>query len=1433
MLLFALLACTEPPPSHGEADPPAVELRPLVDRDGVVIVDLLPPDGGAPVRLTGRVGEPLEVHVPPGRWGVHAWLDLDGDAAWDGIWAEGEPAARFGVQLPRGPLDVPLRAGVPAPRLADHPEWVALHDLAWSLLAERVAAGTPANGFAARYLDEGASPQISQWDSVFMTLFARYGADAFPVMETLDNFYGVQRPDGYIGRVLDEDDGAMASPVDPSDPMINPPLFGWSERSWVALTGDTSRLRRVVPALDAYHGWLDAHVRTGVGLYYTSLLGSGMDNAPREAAYDGWVDITAQQALGRAELAALADLAGLDGAPSRAEHARICADVHDRMFADGWFRDLGPDGAPLPDKTLAGVWPLLAGCADPGQAADAARWLADPAAFWRPHVFPSTSADSPAFEPDGHAWRGGVWGPTSYATLRALRHLGYGALASAAADNHLLNLAAVADRFTPGPGELAPDAPGDGLGALWELYAPDARRPGTRGDGTFLGRDDAVGGSGLGPIAVLYEDVLGLTPDALTDTLTLRVRRRDAHGISGYRVGEQLVDLDVAARVPGGPLEVTVTTSDAFTLRVEDADATGWSAVVAVPKGRSTYRFTPNAPVPWVPAGPHAGFAVLGNGRMTAVVGEGAGPGISHLYRGDFGLDLVERGGTRVIADGAELLPARTGMGPFFAAAAEVPLPGGGRVSWRSFIGADDALVVQGELVGGEGGAEVTVLPWLTLREAPDMDGVVQRGPVRREGDALVATWSDGSAFTLRSAPAAAALGAGDLRLDPGAPAGGLSDSVTVGRTLALALPLSAGPREVVPFRWALGDADAALARSDAQADAARLHAPFDLTPRCGEPCQVAAANLAAAAASRLGGDVPADLTGQFVTNGAPQLYPRDAMMVARALHAVGEDAPARVILQSWLGRPGPAPGEWYARYDARGRAVDAGSGAAFDEPEWDSNAYAALLALALGPETWSADEQQAILLALDLLVDRQDADGLWTEGGIVEWTGRLPGTAMVAWAGLDAGAGLAESWGEPARAARYLAAAGRVRGGLVELYHADRDLLGDERGGALALDTSLFFGPALGFPASPMLTRTYSSVRARHTLLGGGVRYFEGNDYGDDLFFFTTAGVLQYGVTLGDEAGVTEALQWMMASTNRYGLAPERIYDSGDGAAPASPLSWCAAELALSVLAAAPAPALDGEVSPGEHRGQGLVDHDGLPDLPGDPVALYAHVDGGELVVGLRTAGAAPGAVRLWLSGADGQGPIPGPSFLTPPELTPGARAVVDLDACADCAVAWGPLGVEAKIPLAPRGLTAPLQVVAEADGDLLPARGALRTDGEDGWLLLSFQVEGAPAGEDVHLSGDLAELGAWAGDAIPLHDDGTRGDELAGDGVWTTTVRVPRGGWIAWKHMTGRTGDGSWAGVEMAGDNRAVPIGDPDGNGRAVIASRFGVVGQVVVDP
>ncbi len=218
------------------------------------------------------------------------------------------------VDLSLMPRDAPeltpdVIAKLPEPVLPGHPEWIDLYWASWRFMHEKITKGDPTKGFSPLYIDEGFNENIYQWDSCFMVNYAIYGTDVFPAMATLDNFYNHERADGYICRCYNENTGNATGEHD-----INPPLFAWAEWRYYMLSGDKSRLGRVLPVLDKYFQWVKANCRgpNGHGLYWITDLGSGMDNSPREGfvRHGAWIDLSSQQALSALCIARLAEAAG-------------------------------------------------------------------------------------------------------------------------------------------------------------------------------------------------------------------------------------------------------------------------------------------------------------------------------------------------------------------------------------------------------------------------------------------------------------------------------------------------------------------------------------------------------------------------------------------------------------------------------------------------------------------------------------------------------------------------------------------------------------------------------------------------------------------------------------------------------------------------------------------------------------------------------------------------------------------------------------------------------------------------------------------------------------------------------------------------------------------------------------------------------------------
>jgi glycogen debranching enzyme len=448
---------------------------------------------------------------------------------------------------------------------------------AWEILNGKIHQGTSQNGFMDSYLDEGFNELIYQWDSCFMTMFAIYGGSHYPSMKTLDNFYQKQREDGWICRVYQESDGQPPALPSAEDPMINPPLFAWVEWKYYLLTGDKSRFAEVLPVLDAYFNWIDQNCRgagKAAGLFCNTHLGSGMDNSPREGIDKGaWVDLSAQMALFAKYLMFISrELPDETLSKVYEQRYRVLSRLINSQLwnePDGFYYDLDQNGRKMPVKTAAAFWTMVAEVATFPQARKLADHLQNPAEFYRSHLFPSLSADDKNYNGNGYYWRGGVWAPINYVIIKGLDMFPLRELAAVAAMNHIKNIYEVYQNFQPDINRIAPEERDGQYQTIWECYAPDNAQPATRWDGQYYSRQDFVGWSGLGPIALLLENVIGLQPSAPEDKLYWNLRMREPHGVENYRFGDNQVDIFCESNeLPVGAAVVQINSNSPFMLYI-------------------------------------------------------------------------------------------------------------------------------------------------------------------------------------------------------------------------------------------------------------------------------------------------------------------------------------------------------------------------------------------------------------------------------------------------------------------------------------------------------------------------------------------------------------------------------------------------------------------------------------------------------------------------------------------------------------------------------------------------------------------------------------------------------------------------------------------------------------------------------------------------
>jgi len=593
------------------------------------------------------------------------------------------------------------------------------------------------------------------------------------------------------------------------------------------------------------------------------------------------------------------------------------------------------------------------------------------------------------------------------------------------------------------------------------------------------------------------------------------------------------------------------------------------------------------------------GHAILGNGKICAVYSDDPKvhpkstlKGIQHLYYRDYTADYIASTNFQVLDQNNRVCPPdpafsdSLGMENFYTTLTISHFSGGIQVESRAFAHPNDAIVLKFTVAGAPSTCSYRFRARLIRRIVTDHVTTIQVSTLEqidlKENLALL-SWSNGTSLSVGTHRGSGRLGLDDmgLRIDGPLEASPVVVIIAAGESpeeaqaKLEALREEKDPAATAEARWKVWPDEGIVAKFPDQASR-----------------QAYRRNLYAAKAANLVGQIPADITGQFTTHNMPQLYPRDALMCARVFLLTGHLEEARQVMQFWADPkiPMKSPGEWYARYDAHGQAVDAGSGARYDEPEWDSNGYFIQLADAYHEKTgeWPVDPAFLYRLA-DFLVDKIDDNNLLFEGGIVEWTGYLPATNMIASAALKTASRIAGDLGDAQREHRYQAAAecistslglmfDKVRGTYAAVRFAGRKGAGNRSlteatGDKLYLwDTSANFGLLWGYPDHQEMRQSNDFYAQYCVKQDGGMQYFDSPDpglsgYGHDLFFFTTAAAAQYHARFGDPARAKMHIDWMLRNTNIYGLAPERIYLNGSGCSQASPLSWCCAELAAALL--------------------------------------------------------------------------------------------------------------------------------------------------------------------------------------------------------------------------------------------------------------------------
>ena len=468
---------------------------------------------------------------------------------------------------------------LPAPFWDGHQEEVDMYWYAWKIAVGNIRQPQEGSGFVSPYLDIAYNGNIFMWDASFMMQFARYGYRYFPFQRTLDNFYAKQHPDGFICREIRADGSDCFERYDPTS--TGPNLLPWVELSYYRQFGDIDRLHHIFPALCAYAQWWKLNRTWQDGTYWSSGWGTGMDNMPRVP--DGynqifsnghmvWLDTNLQQVLVDESLLQIGFyIERWQEIEEMEDEIRFLKGYVNKYLWDestGYLHDRYSDGSLCPTKGIGAYWALQTDILEKDRLDRLVSHLSDTTEFMRPHRVPSLSADHRKYNAGGRYWQGGVWPGTNYMVIDGLWRKGYHDLAREIAENHYASVFRV----------------WKDTGTFWEYYAPEKIEPG------FMARKDFVGWTGLPPIAIFIEYVLGIKSDYSEGSIEWDVHQLESHGIERYPFGpDGCIDLKVDKRRKAGEAPVVhVRTNVPFDLTVFWGD--GNTATLHIPAS-GEYRF--------------------------------------------------------------------------------------------------------------------------------------------------------------------------------------------------------------------------------------------------------------------------------------------------------------------------------------------------------------------------------------------------------------------------------------------------------------------------------------------------------------------------------------------------------------------------------------------------------------------------------------------------------------------------------------------------------------------------------------------------------------------------------------------------------------------------------------------------------------------------
>ena len=374
---------------------------------------------------------------------------------------------------------------------------------------------------------------LNQSESIFSTFFLVYSNKNYAAETNLDYLYSKQEENGAIRWKYDLKTGApILSDENPEG--IGLPLFAWAEFNLYHKLANKRRVKEVVVILKKYMDWIDANFKKENGLYSVPASACGMENSPRpNVCYP--VDFNACMAINALNMSALGKI--LNDKELDFQYARMYFSLKTRINSfmwdgeTGFYHDLAEDTSRLPQKTIAGFWPLLAEIPNADKAEKLAAHISNPATFGTEHPFPSLSADSPDFSENGEGYRSSVYPALNFMVIKGLEKYQRYDLARECAIRHLYF---VLEGLQPADGSK---------GDLYEAYLPNKEGFATKSGDDSFPRKRYMITIGLSTIALMIENVIGLSISLPRKTVDWIIPNLEIMGIEKLSLKRNLITI--------------------------------------------------------------------------------------------------------------------------------------------------------------------------------------------------------------------------------------------------------------------------------------------------------------------------------------------------------------------------------------------------------------------------------------------------------------------------------------------------------------------------------------------------------------------------------------------------------------------------------------------------------------------------------------------------------------------------------------------------------------------------------------------------------------------------------------------------------------------------------------------------------------------------